>query len=184
MINWKAAAMLGACVLGTSLLHWAISYYQRPTAESISAAPAVKQSDGSVVLRRDPLPAGQASKPPHQIPVGYKPERQVSAKIQPRQPDCPPVTVDMTIARDDEGGRRVIVSSPDGEVIDGLDIPLERGLVMPEQKKWAVGLAVNPADKRLGVWAARDLGRLRLGADVRQATHGGVEAWVSAGWTF
>lgn len=184
MIDIKTGALLGAGVLAGGLLHWAASYYQRPVAENIAAAPAVKQADGSVVVRREPLPTGQAPKLPHQIPSGYKPERQVSAKIQPRQPDCPPVTVDMTIARDDEGGRRVIVSSPDGEVIDGLDITLESGLAMPERKKWAVGLAMNPVDKRMGVWAARDLGRLRLGADVRQSSHGGVEAWVSAGWTF
>ena len=42
----------------------------------------------------------------------------------PEAPQCPPVTVDLSLIRDDKGAYRTIASSPDGQVISGVDIPL------------------------------------------------------------
>lgn len=168
--------------------------------EVITPAPEKRQKDDSLILERKP-----ASEPAqtHAIPKGAVVERQVSVTVKPRankksdtnktnvsaekQPaDCPPVRVDLSLIRDTEGGRRVIASSPDGRVIGGLDVPIQ-SVLLPKSRKWAAGVSYDPFTRSPGAWIERDLGRIRIGADLYQDRRGfdtGMAVRVRVGWTF
>jgi len=136
-------------------------------------AAAVRQSDGSLILEHKPDPS---AKPAQEIPKGSVVERIVYVTVKPRASGvdplpmigdvqqvvvvpavatpCPPVRVDLTLIRQLDQTRRVIVSSPDGEVIGGLDVPVEAA---PEQRvqKWAVtGLIGYDFRQRCRVYGA------------------------------
>jgi hypothetical protein len=116
--------------------------------------------------------------PQQDIPKGSKVERVVSVTVRhnPRasvgRPDvsqggetCPDVTVDLTLVKNADDTRSVIASSPDGEVIAGVDIPRE---LLPKEStppKWAIG-GMYYSNRGYAVRVERDLGPLRLGADV------------------
>ena len=138
----------------------------------------VRQHDGSLIAERTPETAPAPA--PHLIPRGWKEERRVSATVKPAKADCPLVDLDMSLVRDDEGGRRVVLSSPDGEVVSAKDIPIEPALIPAPPRRWAVGLAYEPDRRRSSVWVERDLARVRIGAEVSQSR----EARVRLGWTF
>lgn len=137
-------------------------------------APAVRRSDGSVVLERQP-----AAKPAvtHKLPAGGKRERSVHVDVKPTDPDCPLCSVDMTLVRMNDGSRRVIASSTTGEVVNGIDIPL---LPADPSLKWAAGVSYGQG---WGGWLDRDIGRLRVGIEVND-TDGGVEARGKIGFRF
>lgn len=149
-----------------------------PAAETV--APAVVQSDGSHVLARVPVPPENLPAAPHKIPAGSREERRISVTVQPEQQpatdtapacSCDPVTVDLSLIRD-KTGRRVVASSPDGEVVSGSDAIVEVARVRPEVP-WAVGLGVT-ADGRYGIRADRDFSwaPLRASLQLQQAEDG------------
>ena len=161
-------------------------------------APEVRQQDGSLVLERKPHADAQ---PAHQIPRGARVERVVQVKVQPRiatptaapaipgsgpvsvTPDLqPPVTVDLSLVRLSDQTRRVIASSPDGEVISGVDIPVETARPV-RSLRWAAGGLWNPSDRTWGAWLQRDLGPAVLGVDAFQvrdpAMAGGATRWLA-----
>ncbi|WP_018609431.1 hypothetical protein [Uliginosibacterium gangwonense] len=176
-----------------------------PQPENTAPAAAQSQADGSQILAR--TPKQEALPPaPHVIPKGAVEERRISVTVKPRpaslhpypktaatppadqssppaqaQTDCAPVTVDLSLIRQN-GGRRVIASSPDGIVIGGLDIPIESAL-LPAAHPWAAGLSVGH-DKSPGVWLERDLGRIRLGAEALRERAGDLQARVRVGWSW
>ena len=161
-------------------------------------APQAQQQDGSLALERKP----QAdAKPAHEIPKGAKLERIVQVKVQPRNatptaaPATPgpgpvsvppvlplPVTVDLSLVRMPDQTRRVIASSPDGEVIGGVDIPVEAAPPV-RSLKWAGGGLWNPSDRTWGAWVQRDLGPAVVGVDAFQVrepvTVGGTARWAA-----
>lgn len=58
------------------------------------------------------------------------PPPQGTAGSIPAQPiadscSCPPIRVDASLVRETDGSSRVIVSSPDGQILSGVDIPME-----------------------------------------------------------
>jgi hypothetical protein len=164
------AALLAACLALAflALLGWAIF---RPAPVVETPAAEVRQDDGSLVLQREASgPITPATKPAHTIPPRARVERIVKVKVQPNQPPagqpCPPVTVDMTLVRELDGSRRVIASSPDGQVVAGMDIPVET--IYPTSGKWAAGLSLDPIHQAPGVWLERDLSRIRVGVEINQ----------------
>lgn len=175
-----ALCLLVLCVASGIAGYW-IGSGDAPVREIIKAAPAVHQADGSEILERKP----DAKPPPapHQIPAGAKRERAISVTVQPKRVDCPPVTVDLSLIQQD-GGRRVIASSPDGTVISGMDMPIEAALLPPAPRKWAAGVNYDPFGRRYGGWIERDVGRLRVGVDVNQSDRFGIEARVRLGFNF
>lgn len=103
------------------------------------------QADGSVKAPRVPVPAGNLPKAPHIIPDGSTEKRRISVTVKPNPPirdlpplkpdesglcqipetlTCPPVTVNLSLVEDSDRGHSVIASSPDGEVIESIDIPI------------------------------------------------------------
>jgi hypothetical protein len=186
--------------IGVALLYGAACAYAgfvlRDSAEQpevIEPAPEVRQDDGSVVLERDPQPASEPA--PHQLD-GYVEERRISVHVSPdvsRKPlkadtpcTCDPVRVDLSLVRDQAGGRRVVASSPDGTVTGGLDIPI-LGSTVPKSGKWAAGVSYDPFDGTPGAWIERDVGRIRLGADLSVDQYNyrsSVSIRLRVGWTF
>lgn len=180
-MNRQMTAIFAALLVGAAGGYW-LKSTDMPAPEVVTAKPAVRQTDGSLVAER--APALKPSPPPHQIPKGAREERRVSATVKPRQPDCDPVRLDMSLVRDDEGGRRVVLSSPDGEVTQALDMPLQSALTPAPQRPWAIGALYAPARGDVGVWVERDLGRLRLGADLVQQETGDLAVMARIGWRF
>jgi len=163
------------------------------------SAPMVIQSDGSLILGRD---AGGSPKPAQMVPAGSVVERIIKVVVKPspgpsgggtaptigsgQHTDattpaapstsptlCPPVQVDLTLVRMPDKTRRVIASSPDGQVLPGasVDIPVD-AVEEPRAIKWAAGL-----DYRINQWgnvksliAQRDIGFLRVGATIGKVT--------------
>lgn len=172
-----AVAVLG---LGIGLgLGWAV-WGQRGQREG--PAPAVRNADASVVLERKPEAA--PTPPKHQIPKGGREERRVSVTIQPAEP-CPPVTADLSLVRFNDGSARVVASSPDGEVVGGLDVPLPRpySAIDRAPPKWAAGLTYA-GDRAWGVLLHRDLWRFRVGLEINATRGADAEARLLAAWTW
>jgi len=104
--------------------------------------------------------------------------------VQPDAPGCPVCRVDLSLVRDDEGGQRVIASSPDGTVTRALDVPIYPALLPPPVRPWAAGLSYDPFGSRGGVWIERDVSRIRIGADLQQSDDGDIRGLVRVGWRF
>ncbi len=136
--------------------------------------PAVVQTDGSVVLERTPeaKPQAQAPKLPGKlsrtVTVTVKPKPQPEpAKPNPDgfcpvAKECPALTVRLDLVKDDDG-QRVIASSPDGDIIGGMDVPVEKWIKRNENL-WAAGLTYSH-DRRLGAFIDRNLGPFRAGIE-------------------
>ena len=161
------AALIAVCVMAGMQL-------ARPAPEVVTPQPAQSLPGGAVVLERKP-----ATKPSKPKKPGANVERDVSVTVQPDQAGSEPVRVDLQLVAED-GGRRVIASSPDGQIVGGLDLP--QPATMPQDsRKWAAGLSCDPTNcqRTAGAWIDRDLGRIRLGAELTQQ-----QIRVRAGWTF
>lgn len=187
---WIALAVLACGIAAAAVGYW----LGQPEPVQETAAPEQRQPDGSLKLERQPDPH---AKPRQQIPRKAKVERvaqitvQPDANAEPGKP-CPPVTVDMTLIRDPGGMRRVLASSPDGQVVGGIDVPVETAASAPEPKRWAAGVSWEPRNRTAGVWIERDVPVfsqvVRVGAEVNQVQTGidapGVETRVRMGFAF
>lgn len=170
-------------------------YFTKPGKVIETAKPAETQADGSTVLER--APTAPKARPKQAVPNGGKVERIGSITAQGETPPeikactsvpCPPVTIDTSLIRMPDGSRRVVVSSADGTILKGVDIPVET-LEVEEPKRWAAGVSLDPLRQTMGAWVERDIGRVRLGVEInqtRQSLAGPVaaEVRVRAGWTF
>ncbi len=182
----RAAALLliiAAAVLGG----W---WWLQPAPVVETPAAAQRQADGSDVLERAPT---KSAKPAHQIPKGAKVERTVSVTVKPKEGPpampglkapadglkpgpaaCPPLKVDLSLVRLPDRTKRVVASSPNGEIVGGLDVPVETAAPPEEPARWAAGLSADPIHRLPGLWVERDVGRLRLGAEINRVR---VLAW-------
>ena len=160
------------------------------------AKPAVVQSDGSTILERtDTQPNAKSAQ---QIPKGAKLERKMSVTVSPKivvasgirgngvmemsQEMSPPVTVDLSLVREKDGSKRVVASSPDGAIVSGLDIPIET--LTYKSRVWAAGISVDPVHQVGGVWVERDIGRIRVGAEVGANRYHDFETRLRVGVTW
>lgn len=170
-------------------------YFTKPGQVIETAQSEETQQDGSKIIER--MPTTPKAKPKQAVPKGAKVERIGSVTAQGITPDeikactsvpCPPVTIDTSLVRMPDGSKRVIVSSADGTILKGVDIPVETQEV-PEPKAWAAGVSMNPQNQTLGVWVERDIMRARVGVEINQTKQGlvgptGAEIRLRAGWTF
>lgn len=168
--------VLALSIIGAAIAVVLLWPHPKPVVET--AKPAVTQSDGSTILERtDTQPS---VKPPHVVPKGSTVERVVQVKVKPKvviadgikdapslSPDAKPannpITVDLSLVRLTDDTKRVIASSPDGEIVGGMDIPIETLAYKP--RVWAAGISVDPVHQVGGVWVERDISRIRLGVD-------------------
>ena len=154
---------LAAAGLGLTAGWW----IYRPVQIAEPPAPEARQSDGSLILRRD---AGVKPDLP-KLPSGSRATRHASVTVRPASPEavpagcqvCPDVRVDLTTVEQPDGSRRVVAASPDGTVTGGVDVPIEARSVQTA-KKWAGGGYYSPLDNGFGGWVSRDLGPWVIGA--------------------
>ena len=186
------AVLVVVLILSGAVAGW---YFTKPGQVVETPKPAETQADGSIVVERT-APAPKA-KPKQVVPQGGKVERIGSITAQGETPaeikactnvPCPPVTIDTSLIRMPDGSRRVVVSSADGTILKGVDIPVET-LEVEEAKRWAAGVSLNPLNQTMGAWVERDIGRVRLGVEInqtRQTLAGpmGSEIRARVGWTF
>lgn len=195
--RWLAwLALVISVLIAAAALGW---WLGQPEPVVETAAPEQRQADGSVVIERR-LDAN--AKPKQQIPKGAKVERVGSVTVQPAArtgkdslqvaEPCQPVTVDWSLVREEDGGRRFLASSPDGTIVGGVDIPVDTAAPAPAPKRWAAGLSWSPSSQTPGVWIERDVPLFnltaRVGAEVNQTrldTYAtGVDARVRVGFAF
>ena len=174
-------------VLLAGWLGYLLGNYRHPVTEVITAMPPVQQADGSVVAER--VVVSKPSPAPHILPKGVHEERRVAITVKPKSQasiasgiECPPVSIDLSLVQSGDG-RRIVVSSPDGDIVNAIDMPLEAGYMPPPAKVWALGVSYG-SDRGKGVWLERDLSRVRLGLDLAQSQSGQNVARVRAGWVF
>lgn len=172
-----------------SLVNWKL-WHKAPIIETY--ATGERQADGSALLERKP---DAAAKPVHKIPKGAKVERVVKLEVKPKaepaspespeapEPDCPPVRVDLSLVRLPDETRRVIASSVNGEIVAGVDIPVEAARQVKEPK-WAAGLTMSPVGRGYGAFVDRDFGPFRVGAELNQSEAYGLDFRLKAGLRF
>lgn len=136
---------------------------------TMTHAPAVRLPDGSLIAERVPT---KVPKIEHELPKGAKPIR--STRIKLGLHDCPAVTVDCTLIDTDQGTR--IIAASNAEIISATDRVFVSQARAP---RWAAGVSYDPVNAQYGVWAERDLWRIRVGVDVAQDR---IAARV--GWTW
>lgn len=170
-------------VIAGGVLAWAY-WPAKPVPEIIAPAPEVRQADGSMELRR--APDEHPAPPPHIIPKGFHEERREQFTIAPAPAaaasGCPPVRVALSVVSDDRQ-HRVIASSPDGQVVDAVDIPIQPVLMPPPTRPWAAGLSYGTRHD-VGIWVDRDVGRLVVGGALSRLPDGKTEAQVRVGVRF
>lgn len=158
---------------------WWVTRDPPPIPEVITAAPAVVQADHSFIVER--APDAHPKPPPHQLPKGAVEERRDTFVAAPAA-GASSVQIDLSLVRMPDNGRRVVASSPDGTIVSALDVPIEAGLIPPSPLKWAAGLSYS-TERETGVWLERDIGRLRLGAEVAKGA-GRPRAEIRVGVAF
>jgi hypothetical protein len=174
----KLGAVLTLGIIVGLVMGWML-WIPKPTTKRESAAPAVVQKDGSVVLKRG---ATQEAKPVHQTPKGSVVERVIHVEalrqpaVDPGQPeiDSSLFKLDLTLVRLDDGTRRVVASSPDGTVVasTSVDTPVEPSTT-PKPMKHAAGAVYGRTQytKAIGIFIDRDMAFLRLGVEITKNTH-------------
>ncbi len=187
-----AGLIIGFLVATGIIIGFLIWGQQVETVTEWHATP-IQMADGSVVVSREP--GAKPTVPDPEKPKGTTVVRTIEATvngggpvlkpIEAREPKeecysaqdftCPPVTVRIDLLRDDYGTYRAQVSSNTGEVLDGVDIPREPVQVLV-QRKWVAGYERRD-DGRSGIFVARDVGRIQLGASATQDSLSGRIGW-------
>lgn len=190
-------ALVVIFLLGALVGYVAAAWQDAPAPEP--PAVAVVQQDASVVLERAPDAHARAV---HAIPAGGRVERIVRVVVQPRAvtlpdppaapaadtaqspacnatgpPVCPPVSVDLSLVRMPDASRRVVASSADGQVISGVDIPIEP-IPVPRQQRWQAQLLLSD-EQQIGLQVTH----LR-GPFVLSLSAVGGSAWLGVGIRF
>lgn len=196
------------CALAASLALGAIvgltmgwTLWSQPTkAIKETHEPAVRNKDKSLVLEKNPT---AAAKPTQQVPRGAVVERIVYVEVQPKKSSVEatttthgstvtapqveaysqpsPIRVDLTLYRLGDGSRRIVASSPDGDIVGGLDVPVET--TQPAREfKWAVGGVygrTTTGGRAVGVFIDRDAKFLRAGLEVTKTSYQtpGIVCW-------
>ena len=163
----KAASLIAlGFVAGWGLYHPRLAPYQ-------GHADAIRQADGSLIAQRDTVTAREAAKLPNapQLPKGAKLERAISATIQlhslpglPKDAPLPQVHIDASLVKMSDGGERVVIKSPDGDVVSATDLVVAPPRGLSAERGWGVGGFWNPSTRAWGPIITKDLGPFRLGA--------------------
>jgi hypothetical protein len=113
---------------------------------------------------------------------GAKLARAAEITLQPKQPNCEPLKLELGTVKLSDGTQRLIARSDQATITGGVDIPIENRA--EHAQKWAAGALYDPLNDRYGAFVDRDLDRLRFGVDVMQDDRNGVTAIVRAGIRF
>lgn len=171
---WLLSAVI-AFSLGAVLF----SYYGKSLPVPEVPAKAYRQPDGSLVVER----MGKVNGPPvHKIPTGSKEVRRESLKVVSKaKSDCPPVSLDLSLISQVDG-QRVVASSPDGEIISAVDMPVTGYGPESGDRMWSAGVSYRPGEP--GVFIDRSFGAVIVGLDVIKRDTSGLDARVRLGFSF
>lgn len=163
------------------LLGFALGWYvYRPVVIHEAKAPEQRLDDGALVLERD----AKADAPgASSVPKGTKTERKVRVTVQPDAEGCPACTVDLSLVREPGGAHRVIASSPTGQVISGIDVPVGP-TIFHKPQLWAAGVSYGINDETWGGWLDRDVGPFRIGGEALQLESGAIGGRIRFGGRF
>jgi hypothetical protein len=140
---------------------WWVTRDPAPVPEDTAPAPMVRQADESVVAERTFTPKPKPA--PHAIPKGYVESRRETVHVDF---DTPKNEAEIVVSLATKGNEvRAIASSPDGTVTYAQDSIIVPQLMPAPERPWAAGVSYS-TDRQTGVWLERDIGRLRLGAEV------------------
>lgn len=180
-ITKYALIMVAGFALGALLTWWQL----RPVVVIERAEPAMRQADGSLIAERAPggVPATAT------VPIGTKPVRTARIRVKPQLAagsgvgcSCDPVTVNTELVSESGGGQRLVVSSPNGEIVSAVDSPLVP-LQMSHVTPWAAGGTYGTGG-RVGAFVDSDVGPFRVGMEVDQTGGEDWQARVRVGWRF
>lgn len=208
LTNYHKGLLTLATTLGLGFalglgLGWKL-YQPKPEAQIIKAQPAERQKDGSLILETNPQAAPKAARV---VPAGAKVDRTIKVKLEPskayvealvRTPEInpedkashsggknyqniPPMTIDLTLLTTKDGSQRVAASSPDGNIIGGLDIPAIRP--SKPEPKWAAGALcrLTQSGRVYGAFVDRDFGPFRTSVELARSLSSGVYGWEAGG---
>jgi hypothetical protein len=165
-VKKSIAFLLLGLSTGLSLGWW----LYRPGAPKIEPpAPAIRQSDGSLILERKPDPSAKA---PAEIPKGAHLERIERVVIQPKPTPvqgansgalddanprliCPPAELDLSLLKMPDKTERVVASSPDGKIVGGVDIPVAPIPASTKIPRWSISALYGyDVTRARAVWGA------------------------------
>lgn len=183
LIEWGTILSVGI-IAGLSL-GWTLWRPKPQATPKLTPAPAIVQSDKSVILATDPT---RPAKPAQQLPKGAIVDRAIHVEVQPfdeatittpgssatalqpmpsAQPS--PFAIDLTLYHFVDGSGRVVASSPNGTVIPGasIDIPSPPAPKVREPLKWCVGAVRGVSDtmRSTGAFVDRDFAFARVGIE-------------------
>ena len=155
------------------LLGYGLGYKQfspKPVVET--NAPEIRQKDGSLVLERKisekplnrPIMPFNASEWIRHSEVLINPNTSLIGS----NAEIKPIKVSFDLVKLSDQTYRVIVNAENGEVIGGVDVPIQT-VHNPEQTKWAAGgIILNDG---YGAFIQRNIGAFLVGLDVAQIHH-------------
>lgn len=173
------------------------------TAPAIPQA-AIRLPKGGQILPVVPSTAKDAERaiPIEGLPKGAKVELRAQAKLLPHLATIPtggqgihgpggnellntnpissslvvhPITVNLALVKMPDGHERVAMSSPDADVVGGMDLPITEEHTVKDLK-WLAGASYNPSDRTYGAFVMRGIGPVVVGVEVNQ-----VKAPIIAG---
>jgi hypothetical protein len=193
---------LGVWIIGILLifgLGMGTEYYlgHRTTMKMETTAPQVWQKDGSLILARVP---DATATPKQEIPKGDVVERIGKIVVQSKSNEAPgatngniplgaekipalpptPMTIDWSLVKEPDGNQRMIVSSPDGTIVGGVDIPVAP-IVTPKPLLWSAGVVYgikSGGGSEKGIFVDRTvLKYVKTGVEVCRETYSNSAGW-------
>lgn len=177
-----SALVLGV-VAGLSSGWWL--WRPKPAPVETAAAAIQLPKSGAMVIERNPA----AAVPPKIVAATKelnrkaKLTRAATITVQPTQPDCDPVEIELGLVKLPDNTSRIVTTSDNATVTGGVDIPVATEQVVKEMK-WAAGASFDVRERSYGVFVDRDFGFLRVSAEIRQSKEQGATAIVRAGVRF
>lgn len=140
---------------------------------------------GATLERLVKFSVKQKAKPAQEATQTPNVEGKIGGKTGEKSSDelCPPIDISLALITDKDKQQRVEAYSPNGEIVGGIDIPVRDITIPKEVKKWAVGVSYNTLEVK-GLWVERDVGRIRLGAEVTSVPVVGEVYTARVGFTF
>jgi hypothetical protein len=165
--------------LGLGIGYW-LGYARYSPKQVIETnAPEIRQSDGSLVLERNISETKIPKKPPIMPFTGSEWLRHTEVTIKPNASllasngEIKPIVVKLDLIRLSDKTYRVIANAEGGEVIGGIDVPIET-THYPDPPKWAAGGII--LNNGYGAFIQRSVGAFLIGLDVTQTTHKAVNS--------
>lgn len=187
-IPWLRVLPYAAVFAGGFALAWWM--YRPAPAPRLVQQPEIRQADQSLVLKTQPATERQVRKAipalpqlppgatliagaegilaPHDQNLQSSGSNLQSSEANPQSSmPRPRIRVDVALLKMADGSERIALSSPDADVVGGVDMPVQRTKGLAQERGWGVGGFWNPSTHAYGPMVTKDWGPLRFGATGR-----------------